>query len=275
VYAAVVVGSRARQDHPADEYSDLDLILYVSDDTDLASSRAWLAQLGQVWAAALGQAGPDPEWLVIFAGGVKADFVLAPVNDPAAQRLSNLLAASPHGLVIQRGLRVLVDKLGRGPHPIEGNRPDVPVISTEPLSHPEPLVFSNAIEQFLVAASRTAKLVRRADLWRAKMACDCELKGYLLEMLGWHARAVHGLQRDTWNDGRFIQEWADKRALAELPEAFGDYSQAGLKRALLATLSLYSWLGRTTAERLGYSYPEGAEGPVWGYIGALLGELPG
>ena len=74
ILAVIVIGSRARLDHPADEFSDLDLMLYVQQPGLYARQRAWLDDFGQVLAASMGFAGSDPEWLVVYAGGIKADF---------------------------------------------------------------------------------------------------------------------------------------------------------------------------------------------------------
>ena len=46
--AAIVVGSRARADHPADEWSDLDLILFAVNPAIYVSDTDWLAAFGEV-----------------------------------------------------------------------------------------------------------------------------------------------------------------------------------------------------------------------------------
>jgi aminoglycoside 6-adenylyltransferase len=81
------------------------------------------------------------------------------------------------------------------------------------------------------------------------------LKQRLLTMLEWHARALHGLEHDTWHDGRYIEEWADRHALAALPHTFGAYERADLRRALSATLELFNTLAQDTAARLCFAYP--------------------
>ena len=55
--------------------------------------------------------------------------------------------------------------------------------------------------------------------------------------------------------GRFLEEWADPRALEALPSTFAAYDADDLGRALLATLELFRWLAIETAERWGYPYP--------------------
>jgi hypothetical protein len=42
-------------------------------------------------------------------------------------------------------------------------------------------------------------------------------------MLEWHAHIQKGEKYDTWLRGRFVEEWADPRAVAALPATFTHY----------------------------------------------------
>jgi aminoglycoside 6-adenylyltransferase len=304
IRAAIVVGSRARLDHPADEWSDLDLILFTTNPSVYVAQTGWLNELGEVWVTVLNHTGHDPEWLVMFADGLKVDFALAAVPEGAGSTadLSQLVAASrekarmppsksgggiasgglgaavlrrlfpwkkprsllrgssPYQAVLQRGVRVLFDR----------NDPQAKL--TLPLSergspaHPKPDEFLAVVNHVLLYAARTARFLRRGELWRAKRQCDGDLKQRLLTMLEWHARATKGLEHDTWYDGRFLEEWADPRAIATLPETFATYDKEDLWRALFATLDLFRWLAAETAELLGYAYPALAEDRVTEWI---------
>lgn len=265
VQAAIVVGSRARTDHPADEWSDLDLILFVERPERLISRTGWLDELGEVWLKVLKQTGGfDPEWLVFFAGGLKADFVLSPAGGEGddGPDAGQLMAASPYQDVFERGVRLLFDKNGTaepGPLPwMAGSKP----------AHPTQKEFAAAVDGFLLQASRVARFLRRGDLWRAKQLADNGLKERLLAMLAWQARARYGLAYDTWYNGRFLDEWADPEAIQRLPGTFALYEADSLWGALFSTLELYRWLARDTAGRLGYDYPETADGRISGWMQA-------
>jgi aminoglycoside 6-adenylyltransferase len=67
--AILVVGSQARRDHPADEWADLDLMLFATDFREYLIRTDWLDNLAQVWVCVPQQieAG-DPELLVLFEG---------------------------------------------------------------------------------------------------------------------------------------------------------------------------------------------------------------
>lgn len=257
--AIIVVGSRARVDHSADEWSDLDLVLFTTNPRAYVSQADWREQLGPVWLSLLNETGRgDPEWLVLFAGGLKVDFVVAALPADAGSSLSvqQMLEASPYQLIFRRGVRVLYDRAAG----------QVPLILAAPAgaspAHPTPGEFLTTVSQALLAAIRVAKLLRRGELWGAKQQCDCDLKQCLLTMLEWHARATKGRETDTWHEGRFLEEWADPRAVAALPDTFAAYYREDLWRALFATLDLFRWLARETAERLDYSFPADVDSSV-------------
>jgi hypothetical protein len=79
-------------------------------------------------------------------------------------------------------------------------------------------------------------------------------------MLEWHAQS-RGV-RDTWFRGRFLEEWADPRALRELEGAFARYDSEDVWRALIATMDLFGWVARETARNASLSYPDIAEKKV-------------
>jgi hypothetical protein len=75
---ALLAGSRARRQPPADEWSDLDLILFFKDLSPRAGQRAWLEAFGEIELAYRDTTGAgDVEWLVLYVSGLKADFMLA------------------------------------------------------------------------------------------------------------------------------------------------------------------------------------------------------
>ena len=89
-------------------------------------------------------------------------------------------------------------------------------------------------------------------------------------MIEWHARATHGWEYDTWFKGRYLEEWADPRALEALRDAFSQYDYDYIRRALFATMNLFRWLAMETAEKLGYPYPTEADNRVTEWLRSHL-----
>jgi aminoglycoside 6-adenylyltransferase len=108
VRAVLVVGSQARADTPADEWSDIDLALVVDDPTPYLASAEWLGAFGRPLLSFVEPTavGPFAERRVLFETGLEVDFALLPVA--AARRM----AEDPEGMaVLRRGFRILVDTL--------------------------------------------------------------------------------------------------------------------------------------------------------------------
>ena len=262
IRAVIVIGSQARSDHAADEWSDLDLVAFASETDLYLHDAAWLSVFGNVIAAYSDSFGEnDREWIALYADGCKLDIGLLSIDPAAAPTLQAALDRFPYPTVLQRGVRVLIDKS------------DVPTeLRLPPLELPRPpsaAEFNALINHLWLDALRAAKFLHRSDLWRAKQLCDGVLKQHLLTLLEWQA-AAHKDQRDSWYDGRFLSEWADREALKAVPGTFAAYAAEDLARALYATLDLGRRLARDVATQLGYAYSAEADRFVDAQIGALL-----
>ncbi len=113
VRAAIVLGSRARDDHPADEWADLDIVVIVEEIGELTSDRRWLEAIGEPLISFVeGVAGTDqPELRVLFAGGFDVDFAF--MTRAVVERMLEQESRAA-AIAFGRGHRVLVDKDGIG-----------------------------------------------------------------------------------------------------------------------------------------------------------------
>jgi aminoglycoside 6-adenylyltransferase len=287
IRAAIVVGSWARVDHPADEWSDLDVAFTTTDPQRYLSNTDWLEDIAPTWVTY-----PDPGGVVrhvLFEGGLDAGVAVLANNTvkqavrvvPLLRRVPMLLRLLPKGLSQQisrdiasaaeyyrRGVRVILDKDGLATRFLSLFPAD-----SQPHAPPTEADFLEVVCEFWFLAAWTAKHVRRGELWFAKTeGCDGQMKSLLLRMLEWQARATHGWDYDTWERGRFLEEWADPPVLRALKTAFGRYGDDDVRRALLATMDLFRSVAVDTAERLGYSYPTSADERVTEWTRACLSE---
>ncbi len=266
IRAVVVIGSRVRQDHPADELSDLDLILFAEDFGPYLASRDWLDTFGEVcvwiqeWITTSTNATPCPEFLVVYEGGRKLDFAFFPVDE-----LRRMVEEHALANVYLRGYRALVDKDG-----LAARLPSAPS-TLPPAEKPSAEAFAALNRQFWYAALQVARTIRRGDLWRSQRR-DYTLKEHLLTMIEWHARARYGLDRDTWHSGRFMREWADPPVWEALYVAFGHFDAEDSARALRATLVLFRRLASETAQSWGYVYPARLDEQITALVDTLVGE---
>jgi len=264
IWAVIVVGSRARSEHPADEWSDLDLVVFAADTAPYLNDAAWLGMFGHVRVAISHSFGQhDREWLALYDDGCKIDVAFLSIEPAATPTLQVMLDGFPYMDVLHRGVRVLIDKTGA---PAELRLPTLDA----PRS-PTPVEFTALINQMWIDAIKTAKFICRNDLWRAKQLCDGEMKQRLLTMLEWQA-AVQPDKGDIWYEGRFLNVWADREALDDLPNTFAAYNAKDMQRALLATLDLFRRLAQHVSTRLGYTYSVETDRFVTAHLQSILRE---
>ncbi len=255
VSAILLIGSRARQNPSADNWSDLDLILFVADPEKFAAGADWLATFGEVLLSVLQRhSGADCEWLVLFANGLKVDFYLTPDADD----LTGVIRQAPFFAVIQRGAAVWYVRAGKLLH--------LPPQNLPVWQPPTAVAFHNEINAMLLEAYKTAKFISRNDLWRARLLLDTVTRARLLTMIEWHARAVFSPGRDTWYNGRYLDQWADPRVLAALPNIFGHFNSEDTWTILFGSLALFSWLAQETAVALSFTYPQAADAQIMAWL---------
>ena len=245
IRAAIVMGSRARLDHPVDKYSDLDIIVAAINPDHYLNRSDWLEQIAPVWISLLSRtAGGEPERLTLFESGFFVDFVFIP---PDMLRQAAEAGIIPDGF--KRGARAILDKDGLAARTI-------PATFVRPIYLPPSAAeYGATVDTFWYAAIYVAKQLCREDLWLVKVRHG-NLLELLMRIIEWHAHAVYGPERDTWHMGRFAREWADPRAVQALNGVFAHFDAADSWRALFATLDTFRWLAQETAGRLGFDYPQ-------------------
>ena len=261
--AVLLIGSRTRIDRPADEWSDLDLVLIAADPDRYLDTADWLEQIGTPWVTFVeGTIARTRERRALFEGALDVDF-----NFFTLERFQQVFHdGSVPPAVLHRGARVLVDKEGIIPALLP------PSAAAPTLGPPQEAEFLAIIDEFWYRAIWSTKKLRRGELYIAIGNCDGVMKRLLREMLERHTRALQGRQYDTWHDGRFLEAWADPRALTALRAAYAHYDADDIGRALLATMDLFRWVSRETAERLGFLYPALAAERASEWVTRYLGE---
>lgn len=99
------------------------------------------------------------------------------------------------------------------------------------------------------------------------------MKEMLLKTLEWRAAAEDAT--DVWHIGYRRRQWLDDSTWQEIQSIYGRFDRADSWRALLATMALFSRIGRETAVRLGLEYPEGPEASVLEYVRRFESDLAG
>jgi len=197
VRAAALIGSQARIDTPADEWSDVDVALLVDDPSVLALDLSWVERFGEpeVTFVETATVGGQPERRVLFSDGLEVDLALFPVE------LWQRFLAGPEAVVVfGRGYRVLYDDLG-----VADALAGLPETVEVPCRDPTEL-----LQDFWYHALWSAKKLRRGEAIIARRCVEGRLKSLLLELTRQLASG------DTWHQERFVEGWGDPRVLEAL-----------------------------------------------------------
>ena len=189
VRAAFVVGSQARTDTPADEWSDVDVVLLADEPARLLDDTSWLSRFGTPLLSFVEETalGGERERRVLYDDGLEVDFAVFPASALAA------LAADPAtGSVLARGHRILHDEAGLA----------AALAAAPPPAPPPPREPAEIAQDFWYHALWTAKKWRRGEALVARSCLESHLKPLLLEADRSRASG------DTWHGSRFAERWA-------------------------------------------------------------------
>ena len=191
--AAFVIGSRARTDHPADEWSDLDVVMLADDPMPYIDTTEWLHHIGTPWLTFIEPTPVDDgfERRILFEGGLDVDFAPSPVAEFRQMVRDGL----PAYLVdmLRRGIRVLVDKDGDAAGLFVPNARPVP-------TPPAESEFLNLVNDFWYHTVYTAKHLRRGNSGGPKGVATATSSNCSWRTLEWHTQARHGDEIDTWSE---------------------------------------------------------------------------
>jgi aminoglycoside 6-adenylyltransferase len=279
ILTAVVVGSRARVDHPADQWADLDIVIVTTDPEYYVSTSDWIREFGNPLLTFIEPTatGDEKERRVLYMDMLDVDFAIIPLervkglfqstNQTNEFRADSQVLAEISDL-LRRGVWVLIDKVGM----TSQLRALVASTVKPPPPRPTQDEFLEVVNDFFYHVVFTVKHLRRGELWWTVTCLDCYMQRLLLRMIEWHARATHDWELDTWFRGRFLEEWADPRAVEGLHETFAHFNTEDARRALLAEIDLFRWLATETGTRLSYPYPTEADKNVTKWIKTNISE---
>ena len=262
IRAVVIIGSRARTENPADEWSDLDVIIATREPKWLLTETDWLQELGN--PKIIFQEGTIDgarETRVLFEGGIVVDLIILSVEDFCER--TQLAEAQA---IMKRGARVILDKDEITQYPALGEE------CKPRLAAPAQGEFLNLTKDFFFHVVWTAQKLRRGETMQAKMCCDNYMKNLLFRMIRWQAFCEHGSSYDTWHEARFFEQWVNPDVLKQLSGAYAHYDEEGVWKALFATADVFGKISKETAAHLGFPYPEEEQRYAMEYSGVLYRE---
>src|SRR6056297_352562 len=250
--SAAIIGSRARKETPADEFSDLDITILSNDPEKHIYSTNWLDEIGKVHITFVEilPLGNSKERRVMFSDALDVDFAIVAASQAEA------MFSSPEIIsVFRKGFKILFDKddlfsyleLSSGEDGQQ--KKELPAIKD----------VENATQDFWYHCIWSMKKIQRGELWTAKMCVDGYMKSLMLKMIEWDYQLNQKEPKEIWHDGRFFEKWVDQNIQAEMKVCFSHYVREDIIRALKCSMDLFSALSKKVTENLNIEYPQKAE----------------
>ena len=264
VLAAVIVGSQAREDYAADEYSDIDIIVIVANPESYLLSNDWLKNIGDFHISFI-----EPtlfgakERRILFDDGTDVDFIIV------SEEQSQAIQSHESDEIFRRGYKILKDKIGISQN-IAIAKGNIKSIPSPTLSKDE---FHNLINDFWFHSVWTMKKIARGELYTAKSCLDIYMKRLLLTLIETYTRLNNG--KDVWYSGRFIEKWADKWILDGLAGSYSKYDRADMINALHSTMEIFKTIAIDVAQKQSFTYPEDAETHSYEIVRELIRQSKG
>ncbi|MFW6262729.1 MAG: aminoglycoside 6-adenylyltransferase [Thermotogota bacterium] len=261
--AAVIIGSRARRETPADEFSDLDILILSNDPDKHIENTNWLSEIGEVHITFVEPLplGNGKERRVMFSDALDVDFAIVPASQAEVMFFSPEIIS-----VFRKGFKMLFDKDDLFSH--------LDLSSDEEAQTkknlPSETDVQNTIQDFWYHCIWSMKKIQRGELWTAKMCVDGYMKWLMLKMIEWDYQLNQTKPEELWHNGRFFEKWVDQAIQNEMKGCFSHYERDDIIRALKCSMELFSRLSKKVTQKLDIQYPQKAEDFVREYQFSML-----
>jgi aminoglycoside 6-adenylyltransferase len=248
IRVVLLLGSRARRDRPADEFSDIDLTITVDDPIIYLDESWWLERFGPFVYSFVQPATPGPhsERRVFFADGQLVDFAFRSTADTEADIRDGLPPA--RAAVVARGYRILLDKLGVAP------TIEAAIKANKASRGPSQAEFEKTVNRFwLLTMVANAKL-NRGEFWTAAGYVNGSMASALEDMLRWQAQIVQP-EIETWHNGRFLEDWVAPSSRDALADALTRPEGEAIARSLKVVADVFLKASSDVANGHGFRFP--------------------
>jgi aminoglycoside 6-adenylyltransferase len=257
IYCVIITGSQAREYRKADEYSDIDVVVFCKNRHWFDHNPEWMSEISKPVSyytdkVLMNQLGNK----IFFYNGVGVDIVFL---DKRMSYWAYLYARMKnHNIflkLIPRGLRKLMEdaihafsySVHRGFFCIvdKNNYSKKLQYLEEAFRFRRDMFFDMKRVNFIVNkfwhhSYLMAIKLYRGDLLSARIECDNGMKICLLNLIELYTKSINGKDFDTMHNGRGISEWGNPAFTSRFQYIFGHYDFADSWRSLEATMDLFS-----------------------------------
>lgn len=264
IRATVLQGSRANPAVSKDALQDYDVLYLVENVEKLINDHRWIDVFGERLILQMPETMTLPapsgtgnfSYLMLFTDGNRIDLTLMPVSKWERRgRLDSLSV-----LLLDKD-----DRFSQLPAPSERDYY---------LESPEQKTFSDCCNEFWWTMTYVAKGLRRSQIVYAKSVQEKVVRSMLDQMIRWYIGAVHGLDVNPGQYGKFFQHYLSVEEWQWLLATYSDASLPGTWQAMLRMAELFEYLSLRVAEHFGFSFPTTETPNVRSYLSEQFRKTP-
>lgn len=262
IKAAVIIGSQARKEFVADEYSDLDIIIISTNPEIYLASDDWLKSISEFNISFIEDTlFGAKERRVLFEDGTDVDFIVL-----SLEQSTTIKSNQSHCVIFERGFAVIKDEIAISD--TLNSFQNLTNFTNNPklLSETE---FNNAVNDFWFHSVWASKKIMRGELMTAKSCLDSYMKRIIFSFIENYA-ILKNNSCDIWYNGRFIENWADNWVIEKLSNCYAKYNKIDMIEAIYATMELFGLIAVNISEQLSFLYPKESENQAYRIINSLF-----
>lgn len=250
IEAIIMVGSQCRRIKPADEYSDLDVIVCTTDPGKYINNADWINYFGNPVCSFIEITfDGDKERRVLYDDNRDIDFPFLPID---LKQPFNFLHNPDILSILESGYRVLYDRsnilVNKIKDALKKRRKDKPGHSKKEIK--------NIVNDFNYHIIWAVKKLRRKELWTAVNCINNYLNKLLLHMIRYYIAMCNG-HEIKWPVGRFLEDYIPDDFKQKLKSCFCRYDESEALKSIHVLCGFFNELVKQVYEKLGYNYEPG------------------
>ena len=260
VRAVLLTSSPVNPLAEVDEFSDLDIELIFTNNTNYILDKSWILNFGNpISIIEEDENSFDNKHamkMVLYEDGVKVDFKLYSKLNFIKETQQKVL---PDDWDI--GYKVLIDKDGITQEMLK------PTYQVSIIKKPSEKEFQSLITDFWWDTTYVAKSIARDEIFYAKYISEKIIRAkYLIPLIEWKIGSENQWNVTTNKHGRLFKRFLNREVWEKVEQTFSGSDLNDNWKSLFAMADLVSEIGNDLSETFAYEYPEKLENDIRKYL---------
>lgn len=255
----VMVGSRANENCPVDQYQDFDIEYHVTDVSPYWDNMDWI--ISKFGKPSLIQ---KPESMKLIPPDNNGSYVYLMIF-PDGNRIDLMVTREKYENNGEPAI-ILMDKDG-AVGPFEFNK------KYRFITKPEEIIFQNCCNEFHWCLNNVAKGIARDELSYAMEMQNHYVRDMLIKMLEWYVGCHNDFDVTAGKLGKYLKKYLPEDIYIRFKATYSDAETKNMIKAAFDTLYLFGDVARDVAKELHFVYDEEEEQGIENYMKQVLNEI--